>query len=170
VSSRSSTAWVARRLLSSSERDPDAATRAYAALALGALGAGAEALDAAQVDALPRAQELALYHRDGIRGQLTQYVDRPWRMLAAALHARRDPTALAPIEAELLAVLTQESDASLREAAALALGLAGAKGAGDALLARLDDEGNPASARAGGRGARVDRRDPSTLAAAELAA
>jgi HEAT repeat protein len=134
---------VARRLLSSSERDPDAATRAYAALALGALGAGAEALDAAQVDALPRAQELALYHRDGIRGQLTQYVDRPWRMLAAALHARRDPTALAPIEAELLAVLTQESDASLREAAALALGLAGAKGAGDALLARLDDEGNP---------------------------
>lgn len=133
---------LARRLLASSERDPDALTRAYAALALGSLGAGVDRSDGGD-EAAPSAAELVLYHRDGIRGQLTQHGDRPWRMIAAALHARRDPNALPLVEAELVAALTQESDAALRGAAALALGLAGATGAGDVLLARLDGESHP---------------------------
>lgn len=134
---------LARRLLASSERDPDALTRAYAALALGALGAHAERLGAADDEVGPSATELALYHRDGIRGQLTQHGDRSWRMIAAALHARGEPTSLPAIEAELIAVLNGESDVALRGAAALALGIAGARGAGDALLTRLDRESDP---------------------------
>lgn len=134
---------LARRLLASSERDPDAMTRAYAALALGALGAHAERLGTAADEAAPSSTELALYHRDGIRGQLTQHGDRPWRMIAAALHARSEPTSLPAIESELLAVLDVETEVALRGAAALALGIAGARGAGDALLTRLDRESDP---------------------------
>ncbi len=130
---------LTRRLLASSERDPDALTRAYAALSLGRLGASAPADD----PAAPHAAELAAYHRDGVRGQLTQHGDRPWRMIAAALHARHAPDALPIVTAELVDVLTHENEAELRGASALALGIAGARDAGGALLARLAAERNP---------------------------
>jgi len=111
--------------------ESDAATRQFAWIALGRLGARDGDAD------LPRARDdLVKLLRDGLLAS-DHASDRSWAALAAGLFGAGQPSVADALQAPLVKAYASESDPSMKGACAIALGLCGADNQAERLLADL---------------------------------
>lgn len=121
---------IVEALLDAVAQGPDEATRHFALIALGKIGARSERRQ--ETDALHL--RVCQMFADEIH-EPTRRTDRSWSMLAGALWARGQPDDAPRLVARLLDAYEQEKDPSFKAAAAIALALAGAQEAAPAIYA-----------------------------------
>lgn len=130
-------------LMITAHRDPDAATRQYAIMALGDL---ARAEDDPRYEnwreSSKRLDRLATFYEDGISGFFKQPADRAWYALSGGLFAARHPIFAKRIGDRLIDLASKGDTPSDRAAAALALGLANSQSAIEPLRAIFAETAN----------------------------
>lgn len=130
-------------LMVTAHRDPDAATRQYAIMALADLARAEEDPHYENWrESSKRLDRLATFYEDGISGFFKQPADRAWYALSGGLFAARHPVFAKRIVDRLADLASKGDAASDRAAAALALGLAERQAAIEPLRAIFDETSN----------------------------